>query len=204
MAGIAGGLAAATRTFGVLLVIPFLLEWWVRWRQGPSAVGGRRQTIWSLGWAALIPLALSGFLLYCGRVFGDPLVLFRRQERWRGELGGPWRAFVRWWETGPAAHGAHNSTLEVVVAVVCLVMFVFMISRLRPSYTLYTAAGLALALGSTVWSFSRLALTLFPFFMLIGMAWSEGRRCLPTIYGFAGAAVSGLLMALFANWWWAG
>ena len=47
-------------------------------------------------------------------------------------------------------------------------MLPVMASRLRPSYTLYTAAAVALALGSTLWSFSRLALTLFPFFILIG------------------------------------
>lgn len=52
-------------------------------------------------------------------------------------------------------------------------MLVVMARRLRLSYTLYTAAAVTLALGSTPWSFSRLALTLFPFFMLIGMAWAD-------------------------------
>jgi hypothetical protein len=83
-------------------------------------------------------------------------------------------------------------------------MLVFMVRKMRPSYTLYTAAGLMLALGSTLWSFSRLAITLFPFFIFIGISWSVGRRCLPVLYAFFGATLSGLLMALFANWWWAG
>ena len=52
-------------------------------------------------------------------------------------------------------------------------MLVVMARRLRLSYTLYEAAAVTLALGSTPWSFSRLALTLFPFFMLIGMAWAD-------------------------------
>jgi hypothetical protein len=92
----------------------------------------------------------------------------------------------------------------LLVAVGCLAMFVVMIRKLRPSYTLYCGAGLALALSSTLWSFSRLAVTLFPFFMLIGMAWSDRRRCLPTLYAFVGGALGGLFMALFANWWWVG
>jgi hypothetical protein len=203
-AGIYGGLAALTRPFGLLLVIPFLWEWWSSWRQGPGAVGQRRPPIWSVASVGLIPAALGGFLLYCGQVFGDPLALLRRQERWRGGLSGPWRAFVRWWEAGPTAHGSHGSTFELVVAILFLVMLGFMARRLRLSYTLYAAAGMTLALGSTLWSFSRLALTLFPFFMVIGVSWAEGRRCLPTVYAFVGASLSGLMMALFANWWWAG
>jgi hypothetical protein len=102
------------------------------------------------------------------------------------------------------AHGSHGSTFEFVMAVLCVVLFVFVARRLRPTYSVYVAVCLALALGSTLWSFSRLAMTLFPFFMLIGIWWAEGRRCFPVIYAFAGGTASGLLMALFANWWWAG
>ena len=79
-----------------------------------------------------------------------------------------------------------------------------MARRLRPSYTLYTAAAMALALGSTLWSFSRFTVTLFPFAMLIGFAWAGGRRWLPIQYAFIGGGLGVFFMALFANWWWAG
>ncbi len=80
-----------------------------------------------------------------------------------------------------------------------------MARRLRISYTIYASAAVVLALGSTLlWSFSRLALTLFPFYILIGALWAEGRRCLPVLYAFIGVTISGLFMALFANWWWVG
>lgn len=196
-AGSLGALAALTRPFGLLLVVPMLWEWWVRYRR-------REERPWSALWALLIPAGLGAFVLYCRSVFGDPLALIHRQQRWRGGLSGPWQAFVRWWEAGPTAHGSHGSTFELVVAVVCLVGLVIMARRLRASYTLYTAAAMVLALGSTLWSFSRLALTLFPFFMLIGGSWAEGRRCGPILYAFLGLTISGLLMALFANWWWVG
>jgi hypothetical protein len=78
------------------------------------------------------------------------------------------------------------------------------VRRLRPSYSLYTIAALVLALSSTLWSFSRLALTLFPYFILGGIAWGEGRRWLPSLYLVLATTVSGLLMSLYANWWWAG
>jgi hypothetical protein len=197
-----GGLATLTRPFGVLLVLPLLWEWWSQRsdRDGDGSRPGIRDGLSIL----LLPLALGGYMLFCRSVFGDGLALLHRQERWRGGLSGPWRAFVRWWETGPTAHGSHGSTYELVVALLCLAMLAIMARKLRPSYTLYCAACMAVALGSSLWSFSRLALTLFPLFMVIGVSWAAGRRCLPVLYAFVGATLSGLFVALFANWWWVG
>jgi hypothetical protein len=203
IAGICGGLATLTRPFGILLMLPLLWEWWI-WRCGAGDADSRRARSWSGVWLLTMPIAISGFFVFCSVTFGDALALLHRQERWRGGLSGPWRAFARWWEAGPTAHGTHGSIFELIVAVVCLTMLVFMVRRLRTSYTLYTAAAIVLALGSSLWSFSRLALTLFPLFILIGLSWSEGRRCLPTLYAFVGATLGGFLMALFANWWWVG
>ncbi|MFV2072819.1 MAG: mannosyltransferase family protein [Thermoanaerobaculales bacterium] len=204
VAGILGGLATITRPFGVLLVIPILWEWWAGRHDGSEAPDSGRFPIWSGLWALAIPIALGGYMLFCRSVFGDPAAFIHRQASWRGGLSGPWRAFVRWWEVGPTAHGSHGSTFELFVALVCLIMLVFMARRLRGSYTLYAGAGVTMALGSTLWSFSRLTLTLFPFVMLIGIAWAEGRKFLPLLYAFMGATLGGLFVALFANWWWVG
>jgi hypothetical protein len=143
-------------------------------------------------------------MLYCARVFSDPLAFAHRQSRWRGAASGPWRAFIRWWETGPTAHGAHGSTIELVIAIVFILMLPFMFRRLRLSMVLYATLAVLLPLCSTLWSFGRISLTVFPAYVLIGVAWSEGRRRLPVLYAFIGATLGGLLMALFANWWWAG
>ncbi len=197
VAGLIGGLAALTRPFGVLLALPLLWEWWRAWRE-------RRAAAWEAVWVLPVPLAIGAYMLFCDRLFGDPLVLLHRQARWRGGLSGPWQAFARWWEAGPTAHGAHGSIFELVAALLAIALVPWMLRRLRPSYSLYTIAALLLALGSTLWSFSRLALTLFPYFILAGVAWGEGRRWLPLLYLVLAAPLSGLLMALFANWWWAG
>jgi hypothetical protein len=187
----------------VLLLLPLVWEWWA-WRSDAEDDVTRRARTWSGAWVLLVPASMTAYMFFCRTVFGDPMALLHRQERWRGGLSGPWSAFVRWWEAGPTAHGTHGSTVELIVALVSIAMLAVIIRRLRPSYSLYTVAAVLLALGSTLWSYSRLALTLFPFFMLIGIAWAEGRRFLPTVYAFVGGSLGALLMALFANWWWAG
>ena len=164
-AGAAGAAAALTRPFGVLLALPLLMEWRAARKTGGTSAHG-----WV--WALPIPAALAGFALYCGSVFGQPAAFLARQSRWRGEMSGPWRAFTRWWESGPAAHGAHDSTLELLIALSFLACLPSMFRRLRPSLAVYAAMGALLPLCSTLWSFGRFALTLFPVFVLAGTAWA--------------------------------
>jgi hypothetical protein len=59
-------------------------------------------------------------------------------------------------------------------------------------------------LGSTVWSFGRLSLTIFPLLAVVGISWARGARTLPVVAGFVGGGVGTFLMALFALGWWAG
>ncbi|MFQ5700856.1 MAG: mannosyltransferase family protein [Acidobacteriota bacterium] len=195
-AAAAGALAAVTRPFGLLLVLPVLAEWWIQRRTDPSTPR------WAWVAAAGIPAGFGLFMILCARVFSDPLAFFHRQEHWRGRMSGPWHAFVRWWDQTPAVHGAHDSTLEMVTAALFIALLPIMVRRLRPSYTLYAAAGILLPLCTTVWSFGRFALTIFPAFMLVGIGWVGRQRRLVIVYAVIAATLSGFFMALFANWWW--
>jgi len=197
-ASVCAALAAVTRPFGVLLALPILITWWNQWR------ATCRPHPLSLTWILLVPATLGGFMLYTGRLFGDPMVFISRQERWRGAMAGPWRAFTRWWEKGPAWHGAHDSTLEIGMAILFVLSLAPIARRLSAGYLVWSAAGVLLPLCSTAWSFGRFSLTVFPAFMMLGLSWSEGRRAPLVAWGFFGAVLSGLLMALYANWWWAG
>ncbi len=198
--GAAGALAAVSRPSGLILVVPLVAEWWQQ-RRGD---GGDRPAAWEWLWSLLIPGAFGLFMLYCWLVFSDPLAFFARHERWRGAMGGPWRAILRWWEAGPSVHGAHGSTVELIMAMVFVAMLPFMYRRLRLGYSLYATAAVLLPLCSSLWSFGRFAQTIFPAFMLIGMAWGASRSRLALLYGLVSLPLAAFFMALYANWWWAG
>ncbi len=201
VAGGAAAVAALTRPFGAVLVLPLLWEWWRR-RDAPRQ--DLRPRRWELLWPALPVVALAGYMSFCASVFGDPLAFVARQAHWRGSLSGPWRAFVRWWQAGPVVHGTHGSTLELGVAVFTVVMLVVVVRRLPAAYGLLAVPITVAALGSTLWSFSRVSLALFPVAMVLGRLWAEERTAVPVAYGFVGGSLAALLTALYASWWWAG
>jgi hypothetical protein len=187
-----GFLGALTRPTGLLAAVALAWEVWDR-------KGG-----WK-GWLSLasFPAGTAAFCLFCGRAFGDPLAWVHRQARWRGAASGPWRAFVRFFEDGPRLHGSHASILEMVIAVAFLVSLVPAVRRLRPSWAVYAALSVLVPLCSTLWSFSRLALAIFPAFALLGLA-AEHRPDLPRLYLSVSLPLAGFLMTLFACGWWAG
>ncbi|MCK5378193.1 MAG: hypothetical protein KAJ78_02265 [Acidobacteria bacterium] len=194
LAGLLAALATLTRPFGALLVILLLLEWW---RQ-------RHRSRW--GWAAAgsVALALGLYMLFCYGLFGDALAFVHRQGRWRGNMGLPGFAFVRWWQAGPTIHGAHGSVIELVMAILFLGALPTAFRRLRPSLAWYLAACVAVPLCSTLWSFGRIASSFFPIYLLAGMVWAEERPALQRIWVTIGGAGAALAMAYFAAGWWVG
>jgi len=187
-----GFFGALTRPTGVLVAAAIVWEVWER-------KGG-----WK-GWLSLaaFPAGTGVFCLFCQRVFGDPLAWVHRQARWRGATSGPWRAFVRFFESAPRLHGSHSSLLELVIAALFLVALVPAVRKLRPSRAAYAVLSVLFPLCSTLWSFSRLALTIFPAFALLGLA-ARRRPQLLSLYLAVSLPLGGLLMTLFACGWWAG
>ncbi|MEH3156359.1 MAG: hypothetical protein PGN29_13810 [Gordonia paraffinivorans] len=99
----------------------------------------------------LAPTGLVAFLLY-GRVrTGDWLVTFHvNADRWHRELDWPWVAVghairdATWGDPGNYLFGP----LNLAVVAVCLVALGFMVRRFPPTYSVFTAALLALPICS--------------------------------------------------------
>ena len=189
---VAGFLCALSRPTGVLVALPLAWEVWER-------RGG-----WK-GWLSLggFPAGTAAFCFFCLRVFGDPFAWAHRQERWRGAISGPWRAFQRFAEQPPQLHGAHNSLLELALAILFLAALAPMIRRFPRSWGTHAALSVLVPLGSTLWSFGRLSLSTFPAFALAGEV-SRGRPGVLNAYLAVCLPLGGLLMALFACGWWVG
>lgn len=196
LAGLFGACAALARPTGILVMVPLAYEVVAGWR---SATRGAAARVLSL---LLPPAALGGYMMYCHALFGRYAPFFERQERWRGPLSGPWRAFMRYLEA-PHLHDAHHSTIDLVCALLLLASIPWLFRHLPRSYGLYATAAILLPLGSTLWSFSRFAATIFPVHVLIGRAISR-RPEWGEAYAALALPLSGLFMALYAAWWWVG
>lgn len=197
-AGILGALCALSRPTGVLVLIPLLDEALVRRRPDRW----RRTLARGLQAGGPPIAALSAYCLYCYSLFGSLVPFLWRQERWRGPTSGPWRAFLRYSES-PQVHGAHGSTIDLVIALMLVASIPLLYRRLRRSYALYATAAILLPLCSTLWSFSRFAATIFPVHVLLAAFTARSER-LYAAYMSLALPLGGLFMALYAAWWWVG
>jgi len=141
-------------------------------------------------------------MAWCHAVYGRVAPFLERQERWRGPTGAPWRAFVRYFER-PEVHGAHHSTLDFAWAVIFVLLIPWMWRRLRKGEALWASASILLPLGSTLWSFTRFAASIYPAFALAALWSGRSERRFAALLG-AMLPLGGFLMALYAAWWWAG
>lgn len=207
-AGGAAFAAALARPAGALLIVPMLLEAWRSSRAGPGAPDGtrggvRRPASVLAAWLApLAPAAgLAVFAGVCARAFGDALAFLHRQEAWRGTSGPPWRAFVRYFESGPAAHGVHDSTLELVFALAFLALLWAGLPRMRRAEWAFCLVAVLGPLCTSLFSFSRLALAAFPL-LALPAAWGE-REWVDRTLAFLLISVQALFVILFQGWGWA-
>ncbi len=219
LAGALGALAAATRSLGVLLVIPLAVEW-LRYRREIGAPG--------LLSAALAPAGTAAYLAFLWVRFGEPLVSLGQQEDyWGREPASPVATLSAAWSA--AGDGASylarplellasstagptlsaSNTLNLIFLGLFLVAMGAGVMLLPPGLSLYA---LALVLAGMLapnpdlplMSLPRFLLGAFPMFLVIGLALSRlplGRLALGAWVLVSGAA--GVWMAaLFVTWHW--
>ncbi len=200
LAGTLGLLAMLTRSEGIVLVVPFTLEYlrahdrdWRRWRLDALAVG-------------LIPTGLALYSVYSWFQFDHhPLAFMHAQVGWGRFLAWPWmgiwQQMVDLWHVAAASFFQAHDLLDLGAALGFLALVALGWRRLPLSYSMYATAQLLLVLLVPVApathfldpleSDQRFVLEIFPAFLTLGLL---VRR--PAIHQALISVFSGLLAVL--------
>lgn len=199
VAGALGFLAALTRVEGVLLLVPFVMEWAAAYESGAKA------TIVNLLAALLIPLGLTGYMAYLWVLRADPLYFSHVQIHWNRHFAPPWvsviNAFGKIFAHGAGSQNVANQSLEVAFTVLMIGVLVAGWHSLRPSYIAYMGLSILVPMStSNLMSMPRFALVLFPMFAILAR-WGERPWVNNVILAFS-LPLMGLFTVLFADWYW--
>ncbi len=213
VAGVMGFFASLTRVEGVLLAVPFLIEWLTTiFGSGtPPAAALRGALRWPIGKVirpigglVLIPLGLLAYMAYLWVLRGDPLYFSHVQTHWNRHLALPWESVTH--EFRIIAHATSqqtiaNDSLEIVFTALMLSVLVAGLWRLRPSYSVYMALSILVPMStSSLMSMPRFALVLFPMFVMFAL-WGARPSVNNAIVAFS-LPILGLYTVLFADWYW--
>jgi hypothetical protein len=217
LAGLLGALAAATRNFGVILLIPLGYEW----------MSNRREFGWRGLWEmGLVPTGLLGYMTFLWIRFGDPLIFLSAQETyWRRELTDPATATHMAWTKaseglghlfdpatlfldprgGAAVLEAYN-TISFAFLVLLLVLVSIGFIVLPPQLSVYTALVTLLPVLTPnpeipLMGLPRYALGAFPIYLILGYLLSHSRLAL-YLWLIVGSGLGMAFTALFVTWRW--
>ncbi len=194
VAALLGFGAALTRPIGVLVALAVVVElvrWWPRL--------GRRGRLAGLGATAAPLVGVAAFLLWADHVVGDLWSPLRVQLE-SAHHGGWSDPFVTLSDDARGVLHHHVGTaLHVPWVLVAAVLLVVCWRTLPASYTLFTAAVLAVAVaGTNLDSFERYALSAFPL-SLVAARLCRHPAVERTVLTLLGACLAGYALLAFLN-----
>ncbi len=198
VAGALGCLAALTRVEGVILIVPFVIEWLTQDRET------RPRAIYDLLAGGLIVFGLAIYMAYLWVLSADPLYFSHVQIHWNRHLAPPWVSLAN--AFGKLTHGSGalvvaNQSLEIAFTLLMIAVLLGGWHRLRPSYIAYMALSILVPMStSNLMSMPRFALVLFPMFAILAR-WGERPWVNNVILAFS-LPLLGLFTVLFADWYW--
>jgi Gpi18-like mannosyltransferase len=211
LAGWLAALSSATRSAGILLVLPFAYEYL---RQRDFKWRSIRPDALAIG---LIPTGLILFMIYGYRAFGDALAFSHAQAYWHRQLTMPWVSMWRTYQRASAeallAEHSIVNTIDLAAAIVFVALLALCVVgpwRFRTDQrylVIYGGATLifgmlfAAADALPLISMARLVLEVTPGFMMLGLL---GRnRIFDRLYTMPAIALQVLLLAIFLHYDWA-
>jgi hypothetical protein len=201
-AGVAGALAALTRSVGVVVAPALAIEALQRRAEG-------RGPAWpGLLAAAATAAGTIAYLAWWEMRAGDALAPLTRQQNWERVFSWPWATL---WDGTRAAFRYLGDTnggywlIDWLIVVPFLAASAYALSRYRPSYGVYVLAGLLIPLsfvfeGRTLMSMPRFVLVVFPAFWAAAEL-AERYRVPRWALAAVGASGMGLLGLLTVNWY---
>lgn len=197
-AAVIGFFAAMTRVEGVLLVVPFAIEWCMQY--WPNL----REHRASLAASALIPVGLFAYMTYLWVLRGDPLYFSHVQINWDRHLAPPWVSLmsaVHKIATASQGQAIADQAIQFAFTLFMIAVLVGGWRQLRSSYIAYMALSILIPMStSSLMSMQRFALVLFPMYAILAR-WGDRPWVNNLIVAFS-LPLLGLFTVLFADWYW--
>lgn len=188
--GLFATLAALTRPFGALAVIPLAVALW-------QARGRAPITTWLA--ASFAPFAFLAWAAYLYAISGDPLRVMHVYAAWGSAPRSPLQAFTDLFD--PAIYGFPWFVLSLIVIFAVLVVASWRMTG--PGLGAYaTAAFLVLASSGSLTSSMRYELSIYPAFIVLGAV--TARPWAHVAWMAASAIVALIFTAMFVLWFWVG
>ncbi|MDQ2872978.1 MAG: hypothetical protein M3R35_07620, partial [Candidatus Eremiobacteraeota bacterium] len=198
LAGLIGLFAAMTRVEGVLLVVPYAIEWFTANRS--DLLGGLRRA-WPV---LLIPLGLALYMGYLWILNGDPLTFSHVQSHWDRHLAAPWTSVITTFHKLSHATNALTVAQQLLELFFTAVMIGVLLGgwrQVKASYVAYMALSILVPMStSSLMSMPRFALVLFPMFVIFAL-WGKRAPVNNALVAFS-LPLLGLFTVLFADWYW--
>ena len=205
LAGAIGFFAALTRVEGMLLLVPFLIEWSSQYWSVLQHAGAKRlRAVVDLVPASFIALGLAVYMAYLWVLRADPLYFSHVQIHWNRHFAMPWVSVFNAFHKIAVATSSQtiaNQWLEIAFTFLMIAVLVAGWRSLRPSYIAYMALSILAPMStSSLMSMPRFALVLFPMFAILAR-WGERPWVNNLILAFS-LPLMGLFTVLFADWYW--
>lgn len=211
LAALAAFLGGLCRPNGILLAIPFAIEYLMFFkdfglRNWKSFLKENYRTLLTPAAAPLGTCAYFSFLYF---TTGNFFAYFEAIEWWGRKSISLWNFLQLTWDRlihfqELPLHGFYNSKIDFTFGLIFLLSILIFGKKLRPSYALYSLAIILLPqLNGQTMSLTRYLSVSFPHFILLGIL----SRKKPLV-GWLVSLVSILFLSIFAlqayNWYWVG